>query len=549
MKRTNREGISLIVLVITIIVLVLLTSIIILNLDLNNTIGGTKKTIIKTELSNLQEAIEEKTMKNAMKRDLISLSRLSDLGIQSDYEEITIIRDGKLFVLNNAENDIKEVAKDKGILARGEEIKYLNAGISLEKFKPGEDIISYRIYGNSVQEVEPTISKPIRIDSVGNREISYAKYKNLYIDTDGFISPDASNKRHMLLSEYIEIEPSTTYVISMNNTYSDETTTVVGAAYDENKDFIDFVYTIERTNTGIYTATFTTPANAKYILINSRNTDNNIKLYNADGKTEYLPSKYKIPVIITGKNIGLATDIYSYNIKGTTGNNMYSEVIEDGRNCVKFLDNINLFYDKIHFKENTQYTIQFDVKTTIRLTNMEKESRAIGVYYSDGTFDMFTVERDIDWTHKTYTTAAGKTVAGIELLSWNYCNWIYIDKDTFQIEEGTRATEYTPYIKPVTFDIYLDAPLRKVGDVADYIDGMNNRVVRNIGVIEKYNGEKIETEYMSTSGSLVAGDTVFYVLDKPVYEKVELPKISIVDKKTMVTVGTKLLPSDIQVDY
>ncbi|MBR2315417.1 MAG: hypothetical protein IKA56_02110 [Clostridia bacterium] len=49
-----------------------------------------------------------------------------------------------------------------------------------------------------------------------------------------------------------------------------------------------------------------------------------------------------------------------------------------------------------------------------------------------------------------------------------------------QIEYGNVATEYEPYIEPVISNIYLDEPLRKIGDVADYIDFENQKLVRNV---------------------------------------------------------------------
>ena len=44
----------------------------------------------------------------------------------------------------------------------------------------------------------------------------------------------------------------------------------------------------------------------------------------------------------------------------------------------------------------------------------------------------------------------------------------------------TDTTEYEPYVKPTITHIYLNEPLRKVGDYADYIDFKNQKVVRNI---------------------------------------------------------------------
>lgn len=53
--------------------------------------------------------------------------------------------------------------------------------------------------------------------------------------------------------------------------------------------------------------------------------------------------------------------------------------------------------------------------------------------------------------------------------------------DTMQVQLGSVSTEYEPYIEPVTTNIFLDEPLRKLGDYADYIDFKENKVVRNIG--------------------------------------------------------------------
>ncbi len=67
-----------------------------------------------------------------------------------------------------------------------------------------------------------------------------------------------------------------------------------------------------------------------------------------------------------------------------------------------------------------------------------------------------------------------------------------------QIEEGTLATQYEQYKElNTTIDLTGHEPLRKIGDVADYIDYENQRIVRNIGQyvitgqenLAKYKGE------------------------------------------------------------
>ena len=50
-----------------------------------------------------------------------------------------------------------------------------------------------------------------------------------------------------------------------------------------------------------------------------------------------------------------------------------------------------------------------------------------------------------------------------------------------QIEEGSTVTKYEPYIK--TINIYLDEPLRKVGNNYDYIDFENRKIYRNTGSV------------------------------------------------------------------
>lgn len=62
-----------------------------------------------------------------------------------------------------------------------------------------------------------------------------------------------------------------------------------------------------------------------------------------------------------------------------------------------------------------------------------------------------------------------------------------------------------------------DIELAKVNNQKDYIynDGDVWKLHKVIGKIDSYSGETITTDYISTSGSLTIGDTVYYVLDTP----------------------------------
>lgn len=96
-----------------------------------------------------------------------------------------------------------------------------------------------------------------------------------------------------------------------------------------------------------------------------------------------------------------------------------------------------------------------------------------------------------------------------------------------QIEEGSTATAYEPYLTPQEYTITLNEPLRKYGNAVDYIDSSISQVVRNVGV--------------NTDGTL-------YALDKPTYEYIKLPSITNLDGTTVVSAsdGT-ITPSKIEV--
>lgn len=61
-----------------------------------------------------------------------------------------------------------------------------------------------------------------------------------------------------------------------------------------------------------------------------------------------------------------------------------------------------------------------------------------------------------------------------------------------------------------------DIELAKVNSQKDYIyqDGQTWKIHKIIGKIDTYDGETITTDYVSTSGTLTPGDTVYYVLDE-----------------------------------
>ena len=175
--------------------------------------------------------------------------------------------------------------------------------------------------------------------------------------------------------------------------------------------------------------------------------------------------KYKIPIIIRGKNL---LDIsFLSNISGIT----YQDGWYQG-SAYSFLDyttknkNISGF-----FKPNTQYTFSWTVNT--KATGL-----CFVVYYTDGTYSRLANASSTNTD--LYLTGTSNIDKSIDYVTIDYGSNGTCKIKNIQIEKGSSATDYEPYVELVTQNIYLDEPLRKVGDYADYIDFKNKKVVRNI---------------------------------------------------------------------
>ena len=95
--------------------------------------------------------------------------------------------------------------------------------------------------------------------------------------------------------------------------------------------------------------------------------------------------------------------------------------------------------------------------------------------------------------------------------------------------------------------LYLNEPLRKVNDVADYIDVRKGKLIRKIGVIESYNGEEIKTEYISSTGKLEVGATIYYILDEEIEENIDTKELlNNINLNGSVKVNTVIEPSNIK---
>ena len=196
-------------------------------------------------------------------------------------------------------------------------------------------------------------------------------------------------------------------------------------------------------------------------------------------------NKYEVPITLTGKNMFdkskylLLSDFDNYNTS------------------------TNYHYTTIQLKPNTTYRVSI-----IRYNNF---SGTLNGYLLIDRFNginsgYYTSINHHDYpnhsgAHFVYTTRSdGLLYIGYNGITQSMLNTIWANTD-IQIEEGTTATAYTPYVAPLSTTVYLDQPLRKVGDYSDYIDFKKGKVIRQVGEY-KFNGSEEWVKHTTTSNNL-----------------------------------------------
>lgn len=168
--------------------------------------------------------------------------------------------------------------------------------------------------------------------------------------------------------------------------------------------------------------------------------------------TSYEPYGYKIPVTASGKNL--------FDIQYFANNYQSYQDSKVGRLPLKLLP-------------LTEYTVQ---------TN-DGSSGSATVFVVSGTDIAFTPSTSLngitpDRPRTVTTDNDGYLTIGIykdERLQPFLNGTSYV-----QLELGSTPTAYEPYHAPVTTNIYLDKPLYKIGNYADYVDFEKQQVVRNV---------------------------------------------------------------------
>lgn len=190
-----------------------------------------------------------------------------------------------------------------------------------------------------------------------------------------------------------------------------------------------------------------------------------------DETSEYY-GKYDIPIVVSGKNLLSYPFIYTTRTAGgVTWNDNCDGTVTVSGNVTNYSD---FLFSYVKVAPNTQYCCSGideteNVFMILRLFN--KDDVEFKALTADGKSSKTILFNSAEYPDATYMRLGVKRTSNNATISGTIKP---------MIEIGTTATEFESCIYKEIHHIYLDEPLRKVGEYADYIDFKNQKVVRKV---------------------------------------------------------------------
>lgn len=322
----------------------------------------------------------------------------------------------------------------------------------------GKPVIDYKICGNSIQDGTPSPENPVEIESVGTRT------KNLFDEKVLSNYPDSGRQAVFYLPIYVGdgtfTLSSTTPMIPGNicNLFLLSGSKNDGASSNVNGVSINNSKTVTAENGYV-----TIGIRRKYEGVDPA--DYKTQLEKGATATDYEPYGYKIPVVCRGKN--LLSPFVSGSINASTG------IFTTNAASVR-TDYIPVDFTKSSYflsgLSNKLYSFVAAYDENKGYLGRTSAGAAANRVLTNNSFNISTADYKIGYIAVTMYENVGAS-GSVDI----------VDSLSVQLEIGSAATEYEPYKEPVTTSIFLDEPLRKVGDYADYIDFKKGNVVRKIG--------------------------------------------------------------------
>lgn len=467
------------------------------------------------------------------------------------------------------------------------------------------NIISLKISGNAEQNGVPSVNLPIKIQGCGqrmgnlfrlsdrtelqntsaspptmpkefNNNIIIGLARNGYWDSSRIVSYSFDGDNFMLHSSAgyglgfdFNVSEGETYTIAFDSSISVDSGV---SFYDADGLFIS-VTNID--DGGIVTV----PNNAtKLVWCVASNINVNISnvqiikgAYTNENISEYEPYGYKIPFEMRGANLfGLSSKTYAYNpspLRPTTPKNFNNNIIiglsSNGYWDSNRIVSYSINDDNFSLQSSAGYGLGFDFDVTPGETytikyimtgdDVDGGTNHVSWYDSNGLY-ISRVPINNGFVSVTVPNNAVKLVlcfVSDENTTMTISN-VQLLKGSYTVE---TMPKYEPYLQ---FNIYTDKPLYGINDIVDIItvDFNAKMAMRTdrIAEIETYNGENINGEYRSSTGSLTEGAQVIYELSDPIVTDISslqnwdaIPSLW----RSTITISAKttVQPSNIIIEY
>lgn len=509
-KAKNKKGISIMVLVITIIVLSILAATVITSLSSTNVISEASRNVLKSNLTTMQDIATTYMVKNYDSVDMKREYSITEFGITDErfkeYETISVVKAGKVYIKSNAPENVQEVAQELNMLIDG--VISNTGNVTLAR-----TATSLRIYGNSVENTTTNV-----IQSVGERT------KNLF------------NMNEVLPEQgWVKKQDGSFYVQSARTPYEEKLWE----------------------NTEEYTGQIKILVKLKYLYSSSENpyTGSSIRINYTDGTVDYCfaaPITWNADTWINVDFVTSASKTVSY-IDWSYGTGANSTWVKDivitkdttiteyepyGYKIPVTMTGKNLFDGSFPNSGSYLSTNKFNgEKLAVSITDKDTSTDITGLYlaFASDTVYPFTksqyiiIDSDIRLTQTTSTELKYLLIYPATQASINKINARF----NIQVEIGNSVTPYEPY-NGQTYNIYLSEPLRKVSNTADYIDCTTGEVVRKVRVKDATGTKNIVES--------------FELLKTPIKENITIENMNFTDKKH-IFVETSVAPSRIEVKY
>lgn len=338
-----------------------------------------------------------------------------------------------------------------------------------------DSLIDYKIYGDSVQNGTPTPETPVEVQSVGEKTINLFDKDNVNNIFCGYISSKKlyaySTTSGASKTTYIICKPNTTYTVSRQ--VLSKRFVVASGIYPP---AIDIEFTNQVSNGNALDIQITTGSEDTYLYVwfynSSIDTEfsydeviNGLRIEEGSTATEYEPyNKYKVPVVARGKNL-LDRNLSQMGYGGNT------YIMKNGYSVQGILwSDLYKYSTQANPTWYVTYPIPIKPNTFYTYSGLQKGNNPAFIFLEEDKTTIISGK-----PIRYYDTFKTPDNARYIVMS------IYADYvKTMMLEESETVTDYEPYHEPIQTNLYLDEPLRKVGDYADYVDFKNQKVVRNI---------------------------------------------------------------------